>query len=266
MKKYMSIVLAMAIGLTAVGCGKEEPATPETPAGTPTGTPTEASAILQLESPEAGEEIAVITTSLGEMKVRFYPEEAPLAVENFIGLAKDGYYDGLIYHRVIDNFMIQTGDPTGTGTGGESFTGKDFEDEISPNLHFYRGAVAMANKGPNTNGSQFFVVQNPKVNQAALDTIREATTGNEELGITLKDKFYSIQELYTEDVLTHFEENGGAIELEYIFGAPYTIFGQVFEGLDVVDAIAAVKTDEQDKPLESVTIEKVEIVAYEPKA
>ncbi len=105
---------------------------------------------------------AVMTTTMGEIEVELFPQAAPLAVNNFIGLAKRGYYNGVIFHRVIKNFMIQGGDPTGTGRGGESFTGKPFADEFVDSLrHNGAGILSMANKGPNTNSSQFFITLVP---------------------------------------------------------------------------------------------------------
>ncbi len=102
--------------------------------------------------------VAVIKTNMGTIEISFFPRYAPKAVENFIGLAKKGYYNGVIFHRVIQGFMIQGGDPTGTGMGGQSIWGGRFNDEISPDLVFDKpGIVAMANAGPNTNGSQFFI-------------------------------------------------------------------------------------------------------------
>jgi cyclophilin family peptidyl-prolyl cis-trans isomerase len=107
---------------------------------------------------KAKKEIAVIKTNMGTIELELFPKEAPKAVENFTKLANKGYYNGVTFHRVIDNFMIQGGDPTGTGRGGESIWGKSFDDEISPNLKFDKaGILAMANAGPNTNGSQFFI-------------------------------------------------------------------------------------------------------------
>ena len=101
---------------------------------------------------------AVLETTQGEVAIELYPSEAPLAVANFVGHIKSGYYDGLIFHRVIDGFMIQGGDPLGTGTGGESIWGKPFPDEFSDELRFDEvGLLAMANSGPTTNGSQFFI-------------------------------------------------------------------------------------------------------------
>lgn len=106
---------------------------------------------------------AVIQTKLGTIRFELLESEAPKTTENFITLAQKGYYNGIIFHRVIKNFMIQGGDPTGTGRGGESAWGSRFNDEIEPSAPLYQrgykaGTVAMANAGPNTNGSQFFIM------------------------------------------------------------------------------------------------------------
>ena len=100
---------------------------------------------------------ATIKTNKGDMKFNLLSDAAPKAVENFVTHAKNGYYDGLIFHRVIKDFMIQGGDPTGTGCGGESIWGKPFEDEFSIDARNYYGSLSMANSGTNTNGSQFFI-------------------------------------------------------------------------------------------------------------
>ncbi len=105
---------------------------------------------------------AIMTTNQGDIEIELKSDMAPKAVENFITHAKNGYYNGLIFHRVIKNFMIQGGDPTGTGSGGESIWGKSFEDEFAPNAVFDKpGILAMANAGPHTNGSQFFITTVP---------------------------------------------------------------------------------------------------------
>ena len=102
--------------------------------------------------------VVVLETNQGTIEIKLMPEVAPRACENFIGLVEKGYYNGLIFHRVIKNFMIQGGDPTGTGRGGNSIWGRPFEDEVSPAVKFDRpGILAMANSGPDTNGSQFFI-------------------------------------------------------------------------------------------------------------
>ena len=106
--------------------------------------------------------IVILETNQGAIEVQLFPDVAPKTCENFLGLVKKGYYNGRIFHRVIKNFMIQGGDPTGTGMGGESLWGGTFEDEFSPEVKFDRkGLLAMANAGPGTNGSQFFITTVP---------------------------------------------------------------------------------------------------------
>ncbi len=110
----------------------------------------------------AGETIIVLETTQGNIELKLYPDIAPKTCENFVGLVKKGYYDRVIFHRVIKAFMIQGGDPTGTGRGGESLWGKSFEDECREDVKFdKKGILAMANAGPNTNGSQFFITTAP---------------------------------------------------------------------------------------------------------
>jgi peptidylprolyl isomerase len=107
---------------------------------------------------EMEETIVSIETNQGSIELKLCPQIAPKACENFVGLVKKGYYDGIIFHRIIPEFMLQCGDPTGTGRGGESIWGKAFEDECTSDLQFDKvGLLAMANSGPNTNGSQFFI-------------------------------------------------------------------------------------------------------------
>lgn len=193
----------------------------------------------QTQAPVPGEEIAVFKTSKGDIFVRLFPEHAPKAVENFKTHAKNGYYDGLIFHRVINDFMIQGGDPTGSGMGGESIWGKSFEDEFTPELHNLRGALSMANAGPNTNGSQFFIVQAKQVSDDMLDQLETAP-----------------EELFPTECVREYEALGGTPWLDY----KHTVFGQVFDGMDVVDDIAGVKVDFfQNKPVEDVVIQTVEI-------
>ena len=115
----------------------------------------------QLALPVAGDLVAVMHTNMGDISIRLFPEFAPKTVENFTTHAKNGYYDGIVFHRVIKDFMIQGGDPTATGCGGESIWGRNFQDEFTPELHNLRGALSMANAGPGTNGSQFFVTLAP---------------------------------------------------------------------------------------------------------
>lgn len=115
-----------------------------------------------------------IQTNHGDIKVQLFDELVPKTVKNFVELAKQGYYDGVIFHRVIPDFMIQGGDPTGTGMGGESIYGKTFEDEFSNQLYNLNGALSMANAGPNTNGSQFFIVTNTNVPKKMIRQLKAA--------------------------------------------------------------------------------------------
>ena len=154
--------------------------------------------------------VATLNTNQGSIVIDLLPNDAPKTVNNFVFLAREGYYDGVIFHRVIENFMIQGGDPTGTGGGGPGYS---FEDELVPSLVFDRpGILAMANSGPNTNGSQFFIttVPTPHLNQR------------------------------------------------------HTIFGTVLEGQNVAVAISKVPTNQQDKPLDDVVIQGIEIEETTP--
>lgn len=280
MKKAIACFIATMFLLTGVGCSANANGSAEQNTPTEQTTPTEQSteqtprdenaALLQAQMPQEGDEIAVIQTNKGEIRMQFFPEQAPKAVENFKTHAQEGYFDGLIFHRVINDFMIQGGDPTGTGTGGESIWEADFEDEPSNELYFFRGAVAMANRGPNTNGSQFFIVQNASVEQQLMELLKESKVTEEdgdEMGIYLGEKFVSINEMkaaFTNAALDYYEQNGGTINLESVFsGSVYTIFGQVYSGLDTVDAIALSETDAADKPVEDIIIEKVTIEPYQ---
>jgi cyclophilin family peptidyl-prolyl cis-trans isomerase len=152
--------------------------------------------------------VAIIQTNMGTIELELFADKTPKTVENFVGLANKGYYNGVIFHRVIDKFMIQGGDPTGTGRGGESLWGGKFNDEIVPELkHDSEGILSMANAGPNTNGSQFFITLVPT---PWLD-------------------------------------------------GKHTVFGKVIKGMDVVRAIGKVQTNQMDRPLKDVVMEKVTI-------
>ncbi len=191
----------------------------------------------QLKPLEAGDTLATIKTNMGEIKIKLFPAEAPKTVENFTTHAKNGYYDGLIFHRVIKDFMIQGGDPTGTGMGGESIWGHSFEDEFDVKLHNIKGALSMANAGPNTNGSQFFIVQADNVPENMLSQMKE------------------MPESFPEDIVKAYEEKGGTPWLDF----RHTVFGQVVEGIDVVDNIANVEVGTADKPLDDVIIETITV-------
>jgi peptidyl-prolyl cis-trans isomerase B (cyclophilin B) len=177
-----------------------------------------------------------LNTNKGTVSLLLFPELAPKTVENFVGLAKENYYDGIIFHRVIEDFMIQGGDPTGTGMGGESIWDEQFEDEFSPYLFNLNGALSMANSGPNTNGSQFFIVTAPEVPGQMMDQMEGAG--------------------YPDEIIEAYRENGGTPWLDQ----RHTVFGHVVDGMDVVNEINQVDTNPQDKPLDDVVIESIDIV------
>lgn len=234
----------------------------------------------------AGATVATLTTTHGDIKIRMFPDVAPKAVENFVTHCKDGYYDGIAFHRVIEDFMIQSGDPNGNGTGGESIWGVRFDDEISDSLHHFRGALAMANAGPNTNGSQFFIVQSDdkigedniasvmltwyynEINRAVqidaangkytedelsalIEALNERLLDANENGVP--DEFKSRYSLAAEK----YTEIGGTPSLDY----GYTVFGQVIEGMDVVDSIAKVEVTESSSGEKSSPVEDVYIIS-----
>ncbi len=243
----------------------------------------------QLEMPKEGDTIAILHTSMGDITWRFFPENAPKAVQNFIDLAKDGKYDNTIFHRVINDFMIQGGDyENHNGTGGKSSYGKAFEDEFANTLYNIRGSVAMANSGVNTNGSQFFI------NQSGADSFSRDNIADYADMYAMYENYYNqyvsaygaqftsmyatvedfitanggispLKHAITEEVYKLYEENGGNIHLDGALRATggHTVFAQVIDGMDVVDAIANVKVNAEDnKPLTDVKLESVEITTY----
>jgi cyclophilin family peptidyl-prolyl cis-trans isomerase len=216
----------------------------------------------QLDGVKVGDTIATIHTNMGDIKVWFFPKYAPKAVENFTTHAKEGYYDNVIFHRVINNFMIQGGDPLGTGTGGESIWGKDFENEVSFNLRSFRGALCMANSGgTSSNGSQFYIVQNPDVGDQLRSQLEELEKTPDEVVYDDGSVQLTSAEVFPKSVIDEYSNNGGYPTLDM----GYTIFGQVYEGMDVVDKIAAVETDSSDKPTTDVVIKSIEVGTYQGK-
>lgn len=224
MKKAIVFILLLTMSMTLfIGCSNES---------------------NQFSAPKKGETVAeIVVKDFGSIYVKFFDESAPKAVENFTTHAKEGYYDGLTFHRVINDFMIQGGDPSGDGTGGESIWGEEFEDEFSDNLQPYRGALCMANAGSNTNGSQFFIVQ-------AKQTYDKDT-------LTYIGEQYGVE--FNDAAIENYGKKGGT---PWLYRA-HTVFGQVYEGLDVLDAIAAVEVDADDKPVNDVIIEKINVFKYQ---
>lgn len=259
----------------------------------------------------------VVSTSAGDVELRLFPEIAPKAVENFITKAKNGEYDNTIFHRVIKDFMIQGGDPEGTGMGGESIWGGYFEDEFSFPYYNFAGALSMANAGQNTNGSQFFIVQAktdnlnytffpenvPETSESSGESSKSSTAQKElnfdrleewMLAMNFYEEFNKRQAIIYKDIqagkpqeeidalvlklteeLTAIQEATLSQEMierylpvvEYYYtvgGTPHldnmhTVFGYVINGMDIVDKIANVETDDSDKPKEDVTVKSITV-------
>ncbi|MDD2417757.1 MAG: peptidylprolyl isomerase [Oscillospiraceae bacterium] len=195
----------------------------------------------QLSHPAQGDTVAIMHTGMGDIKIRLFPDKTPKTFENFTTHAKNGYYDGLTFHRVIKDFMIQGGDPSGNGTGGQSIWNEPFEDEPDIELRNYNGALSMANAGPGTNGSQFFIVQASTCPEQILHQMP-----------SLADKGFP------NEVADNYAKVGGTPWLDF----RHTVFGQVYDGMDVVNAIASVDADRNDKPVSSVVINSIEITEY----
>jgi peptidyl-prolyl cis-trans isomerase B (cyclophilin B) len=226
MRKIGFLLLTVLLLVVLSACGK----------GTDKEQTKEVDGYPQLSTEVAdNEEVVVMNTTLGQIKVKLFPDIAPKTVENFLTHAKEGYYDGVIFHRVMDEFMIQGGDPSGTGAGGKSIYGDSFEDEFSDSVFHFRGALAMANAGPNSNGSQFFIVQKTEVDEAALDQKKPL--------------------VYSDEIREAYESMGGTPHLDH----SHTVFGQVIEGMDTVDKIAKAKAKET-RPVEEIIIESIEIL------
>jgi len=247
--RLASLVLALALALSFAGCGKNNVVSDENALKTPEEQVEENKKItddqvnlVQFNDVPAGAEVALIETSMGDITVALYPEFAPKAVENFLALTHSGYYTGLKFHRVVNNYLIQSGDPTGTGTGGES-SFKDesgnkvgFAQEHSLNLWNFKGAVGMAPSGDGTNGSQFYIVQNSVLEDETLTKMEEAA--------------------FPKKVIDKYKEIGGAPWLD----GKNTVFGYVIDGMDILEEIASVEVDENRVPVEDVIITQITII------
>ncbi len=272
-KRFISIIALLAVGMSVMsGCGGNDQSSsseeevsggetaPEESATTTIDLTDEYKTnMLQYQQPGEDAVIALMETSMGNIRIALYPQIAPKTVENFVTHAQEGYYNGMIFHRVIDSFMIQSGDPTGTGYGGESIYKNEageslyFEDEFSDKLFHFRGALSMANPGrPNSNQSQFFIVQAKELGVSEADLAAQGYQPNQ------KDKFLTdalTSMGYPKDAIAAYIKEGGTPMLD----GRHTVFGMVLEGMDTVDAIAATKTGSGDKPITDVVINKVTI-------
>ena len=227
---------------------------------------------LQLQPMTPGEEVVVMQTNHGEIVLRLFPQAAPLAVENFMTHVANGFYDGLIFHRVIEGFMIQGGCSQGTGMSGRSIWDVGFGPEHNYDLWHFNGALAMAqtNAG-NSIGSQFYIVHRnflpamfanefASILEIQNDILYPADWDGSEPHLTYGDVFLR-------EVFEHFLEVGGTPDLDFPFNhnGPnfgHTVFGQVVQGMDIVNSIATVATAAQDRPVEDVIIERAFIAVY----
>lgn len=234
-KLALLFTTAASLALLAACTTNSSTATSESTATTTESSSIDLNALAlpQLDSEvKENEALVEMKTSEGTIKMKLFPEYAPKAVENFLTHAKDGYYEGTTFHRVIEEFMIQGGDPKGDGTGGESIWGKGFEVEISPNLYHIRGALSMARAQTlDSQGSQFFIVQNDE------------------------DVSDGIAKQFVPEKIIEAYKKGGAKALD----GKYTVFGQVTEGMDVVDKIAQADVD-GETPVKPVTIDKITVL------
>lgn len=245
MKKISCILLSILVLVSLLsGCNKPDNNKPEEKPG----KADEVIAVTEMEQfkrPQQGDTVAeIVVRDYGSIYVRFFAAAAPKAVENFLTHAKEGYYDGVLFHRILDNFMIQGGDPTGTGAGGESIWGKSFEDEFTEELQPYRGALCMANAGPGTNGSQFFLVQTGQTyDDATLDQVTAR---------------YKVE--FDTQARKAYHEAGGTPWLYKL----HTVFGQIYQGYEVLDAIAGVEMKDARSgiPAKEVVIETIKITEY----
>ena len=247
---------------------------------------------FQLYVPNEGDTIAIMHTNMGDIYIRLFPEAAPKTVENFVTLAQQGKYNGVTFHRVIKDFMIQGGDfENGDGTGGSSIYGESFEDEFNAKLMNLRGSLAMANSGANTNGSQFFINQGGPSGKTAdelkaqysYETLYAQMVNYYNQYVSYYGESFTLyyptvesfieangglspdSRLVPDEVWELYAQYGGNIHLDGAWRATggHTVFGQVYQGMDVVDAIAAVETGENDKPVADVIIESIDITTYE---
>lgn len=301
LKKLSLLLLCLALATSCANTSSEvPPSSSEEPQSSSQGQPVEElpptskpnvdwepGFLPQFAPPEKGTPIVTLHTSMGDVKLMLFPKAAPLTVENFVTHCQNGYYDGVLFHRVINGFMIQTGDPLGTGMGGESIWAHPFEDEVSPWLFNFRGSLSMANSGYATNGSQFFINQGDEklaeeqrddyyiawkaqqlqsylVNRVIAEQLRsgksteELTQFTDELVEQFKAEFDAgitpDDEKRFAAAFDKYLTVGGSHWLDF----KHAVFGQVIEGMEVVDAIATVPVTD-DRPNEDIIIERTTV-------
>ncbi len=228
-KKILSLVMALSLAFCLAACAGKS--------STDGSNKTESS-VLQLNAPSEGDTIVTIVTDKGTIKAVIYDELVPNTASNFISLVESGYYDGMVIHKVIKDFVMQLGDKTLKGDGGESSTGHGIEPEFRDDLHSYTGSLGMVTYGDGLEYSQFFIVAGSQVSEEYINEMRDAG--------------------YDEDVIDTFSKIGGQPGFDYV----YTVFGQVFEGMDTVTEIVSQDTDKYNRPKKDITVKSITISTY----
>ncbi len=226
-KRLLSILVLFVVALSLVSCGKKEDPTPQPRNPLP-----------QLNMPANGDTIVTITTTKGVIQAILFDKATPQTVNNFIKLADSGYYDGMIIHKVIKDFVVQMGDPTAEGNGGESFNGAGIPLEYNELLHNFTGALGMAAGTDGLAYSQFYIVAGTAVSEEYVNAMKSAG--------------------YASNVIAAYQELGGLPSLDY----EYTVFGQVYEGLDILQEIAEAKTDKWNRPKKDIIVSSVSVSSY----
>ncbi len=227
MKRLILIVLALSICLLLISCSEQTIEEEQV-----------AFEVKQLEQPKQGDPIAIVDTSKGEIRIVLFDDIAPKAYQNLTALAKDGYYNELTFHRVLNGALIQAGDHTGVGDSGKSIFSEPYENEPSKDLFHFTGAVGIANAKADQNLSQFYIISDGLISS---DMITQMEQGK-----------------YPTAAIEAYKLLGGRPTID----GEYTIVGQVYQGLDVVKEIAAVKTDEYDRPERDVVINSITIDSF----
>ena len=229
LRKTLSLILTVCLCLSLASCGKKADSGKEERTESP---------LRQLSAPVEGDTVVTIMTDMGTIRAVIFDDLVPSTAQNFIGLAESGYYDGMIIHKVIDEFVMQFGDKTLKGNGGDSFSGTGVSPEFRDDLHSYKGSLGMVVYGDGLQYSQFFIVAGSNVSDEYVAEMQKAG--------------------YSQDVIDAYEKLGGLPGLDYV----YTVFGQVFEGMDVVEQITSQETDKYNRPKKDITVKTVTISYY----
>lgn len=229
LKKVLSLILIVSLCFCLVSCGKKKEEG---------GKEQEVYPVSQLNGPKKGDTIVTIVTDMGTIRAVIFDDLVPDTARNFIGLAESGYYDGMIIHKVIKDFVMQFGDKTLKGDGGDSFAGPGVAPHFRDDLHSYTGSLGMVAYPDGLEYSQFFIIAGSTVSDEYIAEMQKAG--------------------YKQEVIDAFKKVGGQPGFDYV----YTVFGQVYEGLDIVTAIASQEADKYNRPKKDMIVKTVSISSY----